>query len=493
MSALVLFCISLNVLSCLACQTQEFTTSSGSITKFNYGPEENCQWVINSPGDIYMRFSQLNTEYSYDIIEIDQGQGTNSVIIGEYSGTAFPLDDIYAADYVTVYFTSDFVIEGTGFQLDWQSTPFPAGPISPCAGDVSLSGSGPWFISSQTPFRGLYASNSVCSWSKTTSQNVLVQFQEFDLEKYFDFVDLSSAGTSTQVASYTGGMIPSAVVLPPGDFVFNFTSDELTARAGFLARIDLISDSTVRPVPNGVCDSVACYCSPPYDDATNCSSVVSPCPACPLFAGSTLSWGACSCQGVGYGPTYESPFCGPSNLFSGDSGNFSHPLSGLTYKPATNCTFTISATGPFSLWLPAMQIHVTDDLWVYEGATAFRLTGRETQPPYNTAGSSVLLRFVSDSVVNTDGTGMTVEWHALSTCPANCSSHGACRNSVCYCDAGWSGTDCATSQGAIQEVPASTDVTLDEPADSWRIYKLTPSGLADIYTVWSDSFALLTS
>lgn len=85
-----------------------------------------------------MRFSQLNTEYSYDIIEIDQGQGTNSVIIGEYSGppspltfsgTAFPLDDIYAADYVTVYFTSDFVIEGTGFQLDWQSTPFPAGPI----------------------------------------------------------------------------------------------------------------------------------------------------------------------------------------------------------------------------------------------------------------------------------------------------------------------------------------------------------------------------
>jgi hypothetical protein len=355
------------------------------------------------------------------------------------------------------------------------------------------------------------------SLNAQTFQNVLVQFQEFDLENYFDFVDLISSGTN-ETYRFTGGVIPDPVVLPAGDFVFNFTADELNARAGFMARIDLIADSSVRLVANGVCDTTDCYCNPPYTDSSNCTAIPSPCPPCPLFAGSTLSWPACSCQGTGYGPTYESrkcrdslssakliaaassptpasyfsstsnnlspAFCGSSTSFNSDNGNFSHPLSGLPYKPATNCTFTITTSGLFTLWFLAMEIHVTDDLWVYDGAVSFRLTGRETQPPYNTASNRVELRFTSDSVINSDGTGMVVEWHTLTTCPSSCSDHGACRNSLCHCDAGWSGADCATSQGAIPEIPASTDLALDEPANTWKIYKLSPSGLADIYTVW---------
>jgi hypothetical protein len=89
MSSRVLFWLSLCVLACFGCPSQEYTTSSGTISKLNYGPEENCQWIINSPGNIYMRFSKLDTEYNYDTIEIDQGQGTNAFILGAYSGFSF--------------------------------------------------------------------------------------------------------------------------------------------------------------------------------------------------------------------------------------------------------------------------------------------------------------------------------------------------------------------------------------------------------------------
>ena len=89
----------------------------------NYSNDENYTFVINPTGatSITLTTNSWNVENNYDFLKIYNGTSASAPLLGSYSGTT-PGTVTANSGAVTLVFTSDYMINQSGFDISWNAT-----------------------------------------------------------------------------------------------------------------------------------------------------------------------------------------------------------------------------------------------------------------------------------------------------------------------------------------------------------------------------------
>uniref|UniRef100_UPI003AADEEE1 LOW QUALITY PROTEIN: enteropeptidase-like n=1 Tax=Centroberyx gerrardi TaxID=166262 RepID=UPI003AADEEE1 len=110
----------------------------------SYGNRANCVWTLHARRgrNIQLHFLDLDVEATYDIVEVRDGAGPDSVLLGVFTGSDSPAPDLIStANQVTVRFYSDHSGHGRGFRANFTSG-FHLGSPDPCAAGQYQCGTG---------------------------------------------------------------------------------------------------------------------------------------------------------------------------------------------------------------------------------------------------------------------------------------------------------------------------------------------------------------
>ncbi len=111
----------------------------------DYSGNENLAFTI-CPQDfhqcIVINVVEFNTEQGWDFLAFYQGDNTSAPQITEISGTGSNLEIQISGTCATIGFSSDGLVEDTGFQLTWSCSPNPCTtpPITTCDDPVEIPG-----------------------------------------------------------------------------------------------------------------------------------------------------------------------------------------------------------------------------------------------------------------------------------------------------------------------------------------------------------------
>ena len=111
------------------------TDTSGMIraetkTAGGYHNNEKCTWLIRFPAGqrVSIQFSSFRVEYhpscSFDYVEIRDGDGVSSPIVGRFCGSIVPPPFISTGNTLNVTFVTDFSVNYDGFSMRYSN----AGP-----------------------------------------------------------------------------------------------------------------------------------------------------------------------------------------------------------------------------------------------------------------------------------------------------------------------------------------------------------------------------
>lgn len=91
----------------------------------NYTAEERTVWLIqpNISGTISLSFDSFNTESGYDKLLIYDGNSTNSVLLGVYSGNSIPPNILSSTSALTLEFRSDCAVNTSGWHASYTTIP----------------------------------------------------------------------------------------------------------------------------------------------------------------------------------------------------------------------------------------------------------------------------------------------------------------------------------------------------------------------------------
>ncbi|KAG8450287.1 hypothetical protein GDO86_002803 [Hymenochirus boettgeri] len=109
----------------------------------NYPNIASCVWYLNAaPGkNIRLHFQYFNLENIYDVVEIRDGRGSDSLLLAIYTGSN-PVDDVFSTtNEMTVYFTTDKSGAMNGFLANFTSG-YRLGMPEPCNVTSFQCGSG---------------------------------------------------------------------------------------------------------------------------------------------------------------------------------------------------------------------------------------------------------------------------------------------------------------------------------------------------------------
>ena len=96
----------------LALSTASIGISDGPGDYANYA---RCTWVVSDSGPITVRFSELNTEDSFDFVKLYDGNSSSAPLLGSFAGTAVPGPVTSTGGALTVAFSSDQSTGSSGF------------------------------------------------------------------------------------------------------------------------------------------------------------------------------------------------------------------------------------------------------------------------------------------------------------------------------------------------------------------------------------------
>jgi len=112
-------------------QTSNFTELTDAESDFddgssiyNYDNNLDVFWLIRPPGaqQINLSFSSFDTESGYDFVRVYDGETTTAPILGTFSGNSIPGTLTSSQGALLVRFTSDFLINGPGWQAHYEVT-----------------------------------------------------------------------------------------------------------------------------------------------------------------------------------------------------------------------------------------------------------------------------------------------------------------------------------------------------------------------------------
>ncbi|MEE6468150.1 hypothetical protein FKM82_008179 [Ascaphus truei] len=108
-------------------------TFSSSNFPQNYPSLASCVWYLNAAigENIQLHFQVFNLENIYDVVEVRDGKGSNSLLLAVYTGKK-QIKDVYSTtNQMTVYFTSDQSGTAGGFLANF-TTGYNLGLPEPC-------------------------------------------------------------------------------------------------------------------------------------------------------------------------------------------------------------------------------------------------------------------------------------------------------------------------------------------------------------------------
>uniref|UniRef100_A0A8C5MWH1 Transmembrane serine protease 15 n=1 Tax=Leptobrachium leishanense TaxID=445787 RepID=A0A8C5MWH1_9ANUR len=99
----------------------------------NYPNRASCVWYLNADTgkNIQLHFQTFALENIYDVVEVRDGKGENSLLLAVYTGTNRVADVFSTTNQMTVYFTSDSSGTDRGFMANF-STGYRLGMPEPC-------------------------------------------------------------------------------------------------------------------------------------------------------------------------------------------------------------------------------------------------------------------------------------------------------------------------------------------------------------------------
>ena len=373
-----------------------------------YLPGAICSWAIRTGFPITLTFVELDTESSWDVIKVYDGDSNYSPQIAVVSGRNSPPSLTASSGSMLVFFTSDSSIEGTGFSATYTSGPAQLRPLTglptlgypdTAAPVIAVSSPG-IFVSTSPPeshsaniasppcrgtqtlttYSGEFASGpyfpyTSCSWLIQAGQAVAITILALNLEAGFDFIKLYDGPTfeAPLLASLSGSMLPPQPILSTRTSLLAlFTSDASQQGSGFRAEYIVRSLQSL-PLPLPIAAQAA-------NPTRQCDDVR-----------------CAKCNGVPFFPN-------PPNSVTLGSG---------PYQADLRCSWLYCTSTSLALQFDAFSIERSyDTITVYSGSDAnaprlATLTGLEGQGAFLTAASSssgcMFVTFSSDSSVS--GTG----------------------------------------------------------------------------------------
>uniref|UniRef100_A0ABM5FV81 Enteropeptidase n=1 Tax=Pogona vitticeps TaxID=103695 RepID=A0ABM5FV81_9SAUR len=119
------------------------TTFSSINYPNNYPSQASCIWYLNAEEgkNIQLHFQYFDLENIYDVVEIRDGRGDDSLFLAVYTGNS-PVPDVFSATHqITVYFITDKSGVKSGFIANF-TTGYHLGMPDPCAPSFYQCGSG---------------------------------------------------------------------------------------------------------------------------------------------------------------------------------------------------------------------------------------------------------------------------------------------------------------------------------------------------------------
>ena len=100
-------------------------TNTGGVIQSNdmsttYLNNMDCQWNMSSNARVELVFVLLNTESSYDYVNVYDGGSLSSTLIGSYSGTSRPVPITSSSSKLYVRFISDSSRTYQGFRAHYR-------------------------------------------------------------------------------------------------------------------------------------------------------------------------------------------------------------------------------------------------------------------------------------------------------------------------------------------------------------------------------------
>jgi hypothetical protein len=93
--------------ACLGGETVALAAEPVTISLRGYTDSMRCTWVITGVPPIELEFISFATELNYDFVTVYRGNGTDAVLLKQFSGTDLPARLRVGASAMTVAFTSD--------------------------------------------------------------------------------------------------------------------------------------------------------------------------------------------------------------------------------------------------------------------------------------------------------------------------------------------------------------------------------------------------
>jgi len=233
--------------------------SDGSPIFVNYANNTNCSWLIqpSTPNRlITVNFPfptfNFNTEANRDSLTFYDGPTTSDPIIRTISGnpsTISPITSSGGSMLIT------FKTDGNNTRRGWRGN-YTTAPDPTCSGRTTFTAANATFDDGSLP-NVVYTEDNDCSWliEPIGAKVVSLQFNRFETEGSNDFVHVydGANASATLIGSYSGNLIPPAIVSSDSALFVEFKTNGTDNRLGWEATYN---SSTDQCIPNLTLTSV---------------------------------------------------------------------------------------------------------------------------------------------------------------------------------------------------------------------------------------------
>ncbi|XP_072037692.1 bone morphogenetic protein 1 homolog isoform X2 [Amphiura filiformis] len=398
----------------------------------DYRPNKECVWQITMAKGfkVGLNFQSFEIERHdsciYDYVEVRDGHGEESPLIGRYCGYIIPEDVESTGNKLMVKFVSDTSVNKGGFSAAFFKE------ADECA-DHALSGCQQLCVNTIGSYRcecepgyeltsdgktcevacggfltslegnitspsypDQYPRDKNCVWQIVAPSNyrISLEFHQFELEgnevcKY-DYVEVRSGLTEDGElhGKFCGGSLPDTITSRYNNMRVEFKSDSTVAKVGFLARFDADIDECDKD--NGQCQHIC----------TN-----------------TLGSYFCSCRN-GFSLHENNKDCKESGCqrdITDPSGEITSPNYPDNYPKRKECSWHISSTPGHRIVLEFKDFDLEqhqecayDHVEIYDGESRDDLTlgqycGSRIPDPITASSNTMFLIFYSDASVSRKG------------------------------------------------------------------------------------------
>ena len=333
----------------LTAASGSFDDGSGSD---DYASNSDCAWSIQPTGatSITLSFTDFYVEQNYDFVYVYDGADDSAPLLATFTGFAIPANVTSSGGSMYVRFTSDNIINASGWSATYTSSNAP--PVY-CSGTTILTGPVGFFDDGS----GLnnYNPDSDCSWliQPSGAYYITLDFDDFDLENGGDYVRVydGASDAAPLLGEFTGSTLPGDIVSTGGVMYVEFTSNGSTQATGWDASYE------------------ASYIPQPY------------------------------CSGI--------------TTLTDSSGTFGDGSADNSYAPYSDCAWLIQPTDASTITLSFVVLQVEsgyDYVRVYDGIDENapllgEFTGTSIPSAVTSTGGSMYVRFTSDDIVQLAGWG----------------------------------------------------------------------------------------